>query len=96
MRLVLGEYSIPYPCPREKRRDPVGELWRVDDDALDALDVLEGVDEGMYVRVRLQSSSTRARAGPNPRTPTLGMSPARSPSRAAWETRRASPYPRTI
>lgn len=30
-----------------------GELWEVDDAGLDALDVLEGVDEGMYTRVEL-------------------------------------------
>ena len=55
MRLVLGEYGIPYLMPEGEASGPVvGELWRVDDDALDALDVLEGVDEGMYVRVRLQ------------------------------------------
>ena len=55
MRMVLGEYGIPYLMRGESDRSAVvpGELWEVDDEGLDALDVLEGIDEGMYERVTL-------------------------------------------
>ena len=54
MRLVLGEYGIPYLMKEGDAAGRVpGELWEVDDAGLDALDVLEGVDEGMYERVVL-------------------------------------------
>ena len=99
MRLVLGEYGIPYLMPEGEASGPVfGELWRVDDDALDALDVLEGVDEGMYVRVRLQLVLDASPGEPEPADADAfgGRRRRASPSRAAWETRRASPYPRTI
>ena len=39
---------------------------QVDDDALDALDVLEGVDEGMYARVRLQRVLDASPGEPEP------------------------------
>ena len=56
MRMVLGEYGIPYLFDVQQQRGDAairGELWEVDDAGLDALDVLEGVDEGMYTRVTL-------------------------------------------
>lgn len=53
MRLVLGEYGIPYLMKGEGNTAVPGELWEVDDAGLDALDVLEGIDEGMYERVTL-------------------------------------------
>ena len=50
MRMVLGEYGIPYLMRGEADGSAVvpGELWEVGDEGLDALDVLEGIDEGMY------------------------------------------------
>jgi len=60
MRLVLGEYGVPYLMKGEdasKDTPPTrvpGELWVVDDEGLDALDVLEGVSVGMYERVTLE------------------------------------------
>ena len=56
MRMVLGEYGIPYLFDAEEGQQAAavrGELWEVDDAGLDALDVLEAVDEGMYSRVTL-------------------------------------------
>ena len=58
MRMVLGEYGIPYLFDAEQGQGQAaaavrGELWEVDDAGLYALDVLEGVDEGMYSRVTL-------------------------------------------
>ena len=41
MRLVLGEYGIPYLMKGEGNTAVPGELWEVDDAGLDALDVLE-------------------------------------------------------
>ena len=43
-RMVLGEYGIPYLMRGEADGSAVvpGELWEVDDEGLDALDVLEG------------------------------------------------------
>ena len=42
MRLVLGEYGIPYLMKEGDAAGRVpGELWEVDDAGLDALDVLE-------------------------------------------------------
>ena len=60
MRLVLGEYGVPYLMKDEdaSKDAPMsrvpGELWVVDDEGLDALDVLEGVSVGMYERVTLE------------------------------------------
>ncbi|KAK3276725.1 hypothetical protein CYMTET_15231 [Cymbomonas tetramitiformis] len=56
MRLVLGDYGVPYLMgPHPDAAGPVlGELWEVDDEALGALDVLEGVDVGMYTRTRVE------------------------------------------
>ena len=60
MRLVLGEYGVPYLMKDEdaSKDTPLtrvpGELWVVDDEGLDALDVLEGVSVGMYERVTLE------------------------------------------
>ena len=56
MRLVLGEYGIPYLMKGEGNTAVPGELWEVDDAGLDALDVLEGIDEGMYERVTMDVS----------------------------------------
>ena len=56
MRLVLGEYGIPYLMKGEGNTAVPGELWEVDDAGLDALDVLEGIDEGMYERVAMDLS----------------------------------------
>ena len=60
MRLVLGEYGVPYLMKDEDASKDApttrvpGELWVVDDEGLDALDVLEGVSVGMYERVTLE------------------------------------------
>jgi gamma-glutamylaminecyclotransferase len=60
MRLVLGEYGVPYLMKDEDASTDApmsrvpGELWVVDDEGLDALDVLEGVSVGMYERVTLE------------------------------------------
>lgn len=59
MRMVLGEYGIPYlmdpaDVPPERGATGVlGELWEVNGAGLDALDVLEGLEEGMYRRVEV-------------------------------------------
>lgn len=47
------ETSPKQHTPPEQDEVVPGELWEVDDAGLDALDVLEGVDEGMYSRVTL-------------------------------------------
>ena len=60
MRLVLGEYGVPYLMKDDDASKDMpttrvpGELWVVDDEGLDALDVLEGVSVGMYERVTLE------------------------------------------
>ncbi len=46
----LGEYPGMVTAA-ETEGSVWGELWEVDDDGLAGLDVLEGVDEGMYERV---------------------------------------------
>ena len=62
MRLVLGEYGVPYLMKDEdaSKDAPMsrvpGELWVVDDEGLDALDVLEGVSVGMYESCLLYTS----------------------------------------
>ena len=67
MRLVLGEYGVPYLMKDEdaSKYAPMsrvpGELWVVDDEGLDALDVLEGVSVGMYERVTLDVRVTGER-----------------------------------
>jgi len=63
MRLVLGEYGVPYlmgdfdDSTKTSTRVP-GELWVVDDAGLDALDVLEGVRVGFYERVPIEVVSS--------------------------------------
>ena len=65
MRMVLGEYGIPYLMRGESDGSAVvpGELWEVDDEGLDALDVLEGIDEGMYERVTLDVATREGADG---------------------------------
>ena len=65
MRMVLGEYGIPYLMRGEADGSAVvpGELWEVGDEGLDALDVLEGIDEGMYERVTLDVATREGADG---------------------------------
>ena len=56
MRLVLGDFGVPYVMDEHATTGTqiTGELWEVNDSGLEALDVLEGVDVGMYQRVDVQ------------------------------------------
>lgn len=64
----LGEYKTnpkwalvslgPYPAMIMGHLEVKGEVYEVDYDTLDTLDMLEGVDTGLYVRERINLQGT--------------------------------------
>jgi len=62
--MVVGRWGVPYLLPLKGNGHQItGEIWEVDDKGLEALDVLEGLAQGLYTRETIAVSPIENPAG---------------------------------